>query len=76
MEIKAKLPLIEDGQITINDAFSAIISAAPTKYKPPLLLVAVAFRSVVGDIGKELPEVVKDKVKTLKHIILLLEAKL
>lgn len=75
-EIKTKIPLIDDGQITINDAFTAILVVTPTEYKPAVILLKVAFNSIYGDYGVEIPEDHKERIKTLKKVIKLLEVKL
>lgn len=68
-EVKSKLPLIEDGQITVGDAFSAALSVAPVEYKPLIITMKAVFAAVVGDIGKEIPKEFRAKIEILRQVI-------
>ena len=75
-EIKSKLPLIEDGELTVNDAFTAISAVAPPQYKIFVLSAQVLFNATIGDRGKQIPAEFMENILSAKQIIELLEGKL
>lgn len=75
-QLKSKTTLINDGAITISDAFDSIIATAPDEYKSIPILMKGVFISVYGDFGKEIPKEQIKKISTINKVIHLLESKL
>ena len=76
LEVRSKLPLIQDGRITVNDAFVVARSATPDEYKIYITGMKLLFNTFVGDIGKAMPNVVKEKVDQMAEIITVFEKRL
>lgn len=75
-EIKSKIPLLSDGNITVNDAFTEVLLVTPTPYKPFVIGLKLFFNTYYGDFGKEIPAEQRARIKTLTKVIGLLEGKL
>lgn len=75
-DLKIKMTFVQDGQITILDAFESVIVMTPQDYKPLPISLKIFFISFYGDFGKEIPEDHMEKINKINQIINLLETKL
>jgi len=75
-QVRSKLPLLADGEITVNEAFAEALAVTPSEFKPFVIGLQLAFNAYYGDYGKQIPEEQVARIKIIQKIVNLLEGKL